>query len=77
MKNLNVFEIATSGWNEENFQLMTNLTEEQIRSVIQPMVDKEREDDIVLGNDEYVQALQDRYKNKIVVMFDGFELIQF
>lgn len=77
MKNLTVFEIATSGWDEENFQLMTNLTEEQIRAVIQPMVDEEREDDIVLGNDEYVQALQDKYKNKIVVMFNGFDLIQF
>lgn len=77
MKNLNVYEIATSGWEEENFKLMTNLTEEQIRDVIQPMVDKEREDDIVLSNDDYVQALQDKYKNKIVVMFVDFELLEF
>jgi hypothetical protein len=77
MKNLNVYEIATSGWDEENFKLMTNLTEEQIRDVIQPMVDKEREDDIVLSNDDYVQALQDKYKNKIVVMFVDFELLEF
>jgi hypothetical protein len=77
MKNLNVFEIATSGWEEENFRLMTNLTEKQIRDVIQPMVDKEREDDIVLSNDDYVQALQDKYKNKIVVLFVDFELLEF
>jgi hypothetical protein len=77
MKNLNVFEIATSGWEEENFRLMTNLTEKQIRDVIKPMVDKEREDDIVLSNDDYVQALQDKYRNKIVVLFVDFELLEF
>jgi len=77
MKNLNVFEIATSGWKEENFQIMTNLTEEQIRAVIKPMVDKEREDDIVLSNDEYIQALQDKYKNKIIVLYTDFELLEF
>jgi hypothetical protein len=77
MKNLNVYEIATSGWEEENFKLMTNLTEEQIRDVIQPMVDKEREDDIVLSNDDYVQALQDKYKNKIIVLYTDFELLEF
>jgi hypothetical protein len=77
MKNLNVFEIATSGWKEENFRLMTNLTEEQIRSVIKPMVDKEREDDIVLSNDEYVYALQDKYRNKIIVLYTDYELLEF
>jgi hypothetical protein len=77
MKNLNVFEIATSGWEEENFRLMTNLTEKQIRDVIKPMVDKEREDDIVLSNDDYVQALQDKYRNKVVVLFVDFELLEF
>ena len=77
MKNLNVFEIATSGWKEENFKLMTNLTAEQIREVVQPMVDKEREDEIVLSNDEYVQALQDKYRNKIAVIFVDFELLEF
>jgi hypothetical protein len=77
MKNLSVFEIATSGWKEENFRLMTNLTEEQVRGVIQPMVDKEREDDIVLSNDDYVQALQDKYKSKLVVLFVDFELLEF
>ena len=77
MKNLNVFEIATSGWKEENFRLMTNLTEEQIRAVIKPMVDKEREDDIVLSNDEYVYALQDKYRNKIIVLYTDFELLEF
>jgi hypothetical protein len=77
MKNLNVYEIATSGWEEENFKLMTNLTEKQIRDVIKPMVDKEREDDIVLSNDDYVQALQDKYKSKLVVLFVDFELLEF
>jgi len=50
MKNLNVFEIATSGWEEENFRLMTNLTEKQIRDVIKPMVDKESYEKIFSNN---------------------------
>lgn len=77
MQNLNVFEIATSGWKEENFRLMTNLTAEQVKGVIQPMVDKEREDEIVLMNDDYVQALQDKYRTKIVVLYVDFELLEF
>ena len=56
---------------------MTNLTAEQVRGVIQPMVDKEREDEIVLMNDEYVQALQDKYRTKIVVLYVDFELLEF
>lgn len=77
MKSLNVYEIATSGWKEENFRLMTTLTAEQIKAVIQPMVDKEREDEIVLSNDEYVQALKDKYRNKIIVLYTDFELLEF
>ena len=77
MQNLNVFESATSGWKEENFRLMTNLTAEQVKGVIQPMVDKEREDEIVLMNDDYVQALQDKYRTKIVVLYVDFELLEF
>jgi len=77
MQNLNVFEIATSGWKEENFRLMTNLTAEQVKGVIQPMVDKEREDEVVLMNDDYVQALQDKYRTKIVVLYVDFELLEF
>jgi NADPH:quinone reductase-like Zn-dependent oxidoreductase len=58
-------------------KVVENLTEEQIRAVIKPMVDKEREDDIVLSNDEYIQALQDKYKNKIIVLYTDFELLEF
>ena len=41
--NLNLYQINTTAWEEEDFLLMTSLTEEQITKVITPIVEKERE----------------------------------
>ena len=77
MKNLNVFEIKTSSWKEENFYLMTNLTQEQIKKIIEPMVDYEKDNDFIHSNDDYVEALQLKYPKAIVVHYVAFELIEF
>ena len=77
MTNLNVFEIQTSGWKEENFYLTTNLTKEQIKKIIEPMVDYEKENDFVHSNADYVEALQVKHPKAIVVSNLAFELIEF
>lgn len=41
--NLNICQINTTAWKEENFLLLTSLAPEQITKVIQPIVDNERE----------------------------------
>lgn len=74
---MNVFRISTNSWDEEDFYVLTTLDPEQIRKVIQPMVEYERENDIIYDNEDYVLCLQQRYKKAKVVMYQYIELIQF
>jgi hypothetical protein len=74
---MNVFRISTSAWDEEDFYVLTTLDEKQITSVIQPMVEYERENDILYDNEDYVLCLQQRYKRAKVTMHQYIELIEF
>jgi hypothetical protein len=74
---MQVFKINTSAWAEEDFHLMTSLSEEQIKKIIQPMVDYERENDILYDNEDYVFALQGAHPKAVVVFYDGFTEISF
>jgi len=68
---MNIFKIKTSAWEEESFILATQLSEKQIRSVIQPMVDEERDGDFVFSNDDYVQVLRDAYPKSVILTDNG------
>lgn len=68
---MNIFKIKTSDWDEESFILATQLSEKQIRSVIQPMVDEERDGDFVFSNDDYVQVLRDAYPKSVILTDNG------
>lgn len=68
---MNIFKIKTSAWEEETFILATQLSEKQIRSIIQPMVDEERDGDFIFSNDDYVQALRDAYPKSVILSDNG------
>ena len=72
---MNVFRISAN--DDEDFFILTTLDSEQIKKVIQPMVEYERENDILYDNEDYVLCLQQRYKRAKVVMHQYIELIQF
>lgn len=74
---MEVFKINTSAWGEEDFYLMTTLSDEQVKKVIQPMVDYERENEILYDNEDYVSALQSKYPKATIVMYQDFETINF
>jgi hypothetical protein len=74
---MNIFKINTSAWQEEDFYLMTSLTEEKIKKVIQPMVEYERENEMMYDNEEYLNALQEKYPRSVIEMHQYIELIQF
>jgi hypothetical protein len=74
---MEVFKINTSAWEEENFYLMTSLSEEQIKKIIQPMVEYERDNDILYDNEDYVSALQGKYPKATIVMYQDFKEITF
>jgi hypothetical protein len=68
---MNIFKIKTSAWADEDFILATQLSEKQIRSVIQPMIDEEREGDFIFSNDDYVQVLRDAYPKSVILTDNG------
>lgn len=80
-EDIRVVEINTTAFEEENFILVTNLTDEEIENVIRPIVEKERnetdEEEYYYDNVELVGALQEVYpKNLILVYYtDSIELI--
>ena len=77
---MQVFKITTSAWYEESFYVLTNLSEEQVRSVIAPMVAEERNeslDDIFYSNEDYVSKLAETYPSNVVEFHQDFEELIF
>ena len=63
---MKAYEINTTAFDEENLIIFTDLTESQIKKVIEPIVLGEREDDGYYDNDVLLDALVDAYpKNEI------------
>ena len=66
---LELFQINTTAWEQEDFLLLTSLTEEQITKVITPIVMDEREKDIAYDNDYLVMELVKAYPNDVVTHY--------
>jgi hypothetical protein len=55
------YEINTTAWDEENFVILTDLNESQIKKVIEPIVNREREHGEYYDNDSLIDALVNAY----------------
>jgi hypothetical protein len=78
--NLNLYQLKTTSWNEEDCILLTSLTEKEITDIIEPLILAEREDesgDILYTNQDYAYLLQKHYPQAVVVQYaiDGIDLI--
>lgn len=62
---MNVFKLKIGNWDGDQCTLYTNLKEEQIRKVLEPMVLEQDEMNYFI--EDYVVALEDAYPNKIVL----------
>ena len=72
MKNIRLVNINTTAFSEEDFSLITDLTDDEIEKVIEPLVLAEREGDGEYDNDELVSALELEYpKNYIQMVVDA------
>lgn len=72
MINLNFFQINTTAWEEEDFLLLTSLTEEQVKEVVNPIVHAERErQEVMFEGDNptpvYWSELVQEYDNDFLV----------
>ena len=83
-ENIRVVEINTTAFEEENFILVTDLTDEQIEEVIRPIVLAERnqiddDNDVFYDNETLVSELLEKYPNNLVSFYtdkNSIELIE-
>jgi hypothetical protein len=66
MENLRLVNISTTAFSEENFALITNLTDDEITHVIAPIVESERNEDGEYDNDSLVNALVMCYPDNFI-----------
>lgn len=73
---MRVIRINTTAYSEEDFFLLTTLTDEQISECIQPIIDSERKDGIEYNNDDLFKALQECYPLNIIEMYNDIETLE-
>jgi hypothetical protein len=75
---MNIYKIKTTSYEEEDFYLLTNLSESQIEKAITPIVKAERDNDIeenFYDNDMLVEAIKEKYPSATVEMYQEFDTI--
>lgn len=75
-QSLNVFRVSTTAYEEEDFHLLTTLSEKQIVKIISTIVEAERNGGNFYDNETLVGTLQDLYHNDIVIFYQDFETIK-
>lgn len=81
-QDLRIVEVCTTGYEEENFLLLTDLSDNQIYPVIEPLVKEERDSEdgsVIYDNGAMAEILQEKYPNNIVIMYskDSVDYIEF
>lgn len=68
-ENLRIVKVNTTAFEEEDFILLTTLTDDQITEVITPIVNVERSGEDYYDNDVLVFALKDKYPKEVVEQY--------
>ena len=63
---MNLYRINTTAFHEEDFTILTLLTEEQIVDIITPIVKDERDGGNGYDNDDLLSALMKAYPNHFI-----------
>lgn len=79
--NLNLYQVNTTAWDEEDFLLLTSLTEEQITEVITPIVEECRENEeefkeneLDYDNDFLVGELVKAYPDDTIIHYNPSQI---
>ena len=72
---MNIFRINTTAFEEEDFYLLTDLSEQDIIEVITPMVNQERDGYEEYDNESLVYALEKRFTNAHITFIQDIETI--
>lgn len=74
---MKIFKVNTTAYEEEDFFLLTDLSEEDITEVINPIVMAERDGHEEYDNDMLIQALEKRYPRNKITMIVEFEQLTY
>jgi hypothetical protein len=78
MKNnieIKVLRINTTAYKEEDFFLLTDLSDDDIVDVIAPIVQNERDGFTDYDNEILVSALKTRYHGRLIEMYSEFDTL--
>jgi hypothetical protein len=67
---MNQFRINSTAFAEEDFLLLTDLTQQQIVDTLTPIILQEREEGVWYYNDDLVQKLQTEYPDNFILQSD-------
>lgn len=74
---MNIFKIQTTAYEQEDFFLHTELEEQDIVEVINPIVMAERDGYEVYDNESLINALEKRFPRKKIELHVEFPTITF
>jgi hypothetical protein len=78
VEKIRIVEIYQNSWAEENLVLLTTLNDVQITSVLDSLIEEEREDEngqVIYANEDMASILSEKYPNDIVVL-NRYELLE-
>jgi hypothetical protein len=74
---MRIYKVNTTAYEEEDFFLMTDLNEQDITEVINPIVMAERDGEDEYDNETIINALRKRYPKNNITMFTELEQLTY
>ena len=72
IEKVRIVEVTQNSWDEENLLLLTTLDDEQIKVVLLPLLEEERNDEngeVIYANDDMASILGEKYPDDIVILY--------
>jgi len=73
---MRVIRVNTTAYSEEDFFLLTTLTDEQIIECIQPIINAERNEEKEYDNEDLWKALTYEYPSEKITMLHNFDTLE-
>ena len=73
---MRVIRINTTAYSEEDFYLLTTLSDEQISDALQGIIFNERFGSGYYDNDDLFEVLKNEHPNKKIEMWNGIETLE-
>ena len=79
LDNIRIVEVWQNSWEEENLLLLTTLTNDQIKEVLLPLLEEERnseDGEVIYANDDMASKLLEAYPNEMVLLYSEPDYLQ-